>query len=79
MARRSGNKSVRGPHVAKALGTWNDLNEIITELTHDEVMVALFRESEGRRRVGTIRRLIQRAAHITEQRVKEELTRRYLS
>jgi hypothetical protein len=69
--------AVRKWHLGQALESFARLNEIITELTEDEVLAALELEAASRRRRSMIDRLISRAVRLNEMNYVANLKEKY--
>lgn len=61
---------VRVWHLSEALTSFRRLNQIIKELTEEEVRKALSLESEGRRRKSIITTLEARLKHLHKEKFK---------
>jgi hypothetical protein len=64
---------VRDWYVGQALLSFSRLNEVLLELTEDEVLAALSLESQSRRRRSITDRLISRAVRLNEIRYSTQL------
>lgn len=63
--------------VGQALLSVSRLNEILPELTEEEVLACLELEARSRRRHSVLTRLISRAARLNELRYVESLNHKY--
>ena len=68
---------VRDWYVGQALESYARLNEVLGELTEDEVFAALELESQTRRRRSIVDRLISRAIRLNEITYATQLKRKY--
>jgi hypothetical protein len=59
--------------VRRALGTYVSLNEVINDMTAEEVMTALDMEAASLRRTAVIDRLISRAVRLNEIEYAQKL------
>jgi len=64
---------VRDWYVGQALDSVVKLNEVLGELTEDEVLAALRLESQSRRRRSIMDRLISRAVRLNEIKYSSQL------
>jgi hypothetical protein len=69
--------SVRKWHVSEALTSFARLNELIGELTEEEVLACLELEAGSNRRGTVIDRLISRAARLNELSYVKKLKEKY--
>ena len=69
--------SVRKWHIDEALTSFARLNDIVDELTEEEIFAALDLESASRRRKSIIFRLISRAVRINEIQYATKLKEKY--
>lgn len=70
-------KQVRDWYVSEALSSMMRLNELLLELTEDEVIAALTLESQSRRRRSIVDRLISRAVRMNEVNYSTTLRNKY--
>lgn len=70
--------SVRKWHVAQALSSVVRLNELLEELTEEEVLACLRLEAASARRGSVISRLISRAVRLNELRYSNSLKEKFL-
>lgn len=68
---------VRDWYVGQALESFARLNEVLPELTEDEVLAALNLESQSRRRRSITDRLISRAVRLNELQYSQLLKEKY--
>lgn len=68
---------IRQWYVSEALHSMRRLEEIIDEVSHDEVIAALALESGSRRRKSIINRLISRAVRLNELEYSNKLKELY--
>lgn len=71
-------KKIRDWYVGQALTSVTRLNEILVELTEDEVLAALNLESQSTRRRSILDRLISRAVRLNEIEHAAKLKLKYL-
>ena len=64
-------------HIGQALESVARLNNILPELTEDEVLACLSIESQSSRRKSIVDRLISRAVRLNELRYVAELNEKY--
>lgn len=64
-------------NVDQALSSFVRLNEVLDELTEEEVLACLDLESASRRRRSIIDRLISRAVRLNELRYSQSLKEKY--
>jgi len=69
--------SVRSWIVAEALSSYGRLNELIQQLTEEEVLACLQLEAGSNRRATVIDRLISRAARLNELRYVTALKEKF--
>lgn len=69
--------AVRQWYITEALESARRLNEVIDELSHDEVIAALELESGSSRRGSIIDRLISRAVRLNELEYSKKLKEQY--
>ena len=68
---------IRDWHVSQVLSSVSRLNEVLPELTEDEVLAALDLESQSRRRRSITNRLISRAVRMNELAYSNKLKEQY--
>ena len=69
--------SVRKWYVDQALQSFTRLNEVLHELTEEEVFACLDLEAASQRRRSTIDRLISRAVRLSEIALNKRLKEKY--
>ena len=69
--------AVRPWYLARAIGSFATLNEVLHELTEEEVLAALDLEAASQRRPTTISRLISRAVRLRELSYSTSLKEKY--
>jgi hypothetical protein len=70
-------KPVSSGRIDYALSTARTLNEVINQMTEEELQQALRIESAARRRQYHLERLVLRLSVIQAQRIKDDLTQEY--
>ena len=70
--------SVRKWYLNQALESFKRLNEVLNELTQQEVLACLNLEAASRRRRSVIDRLISRAIRLAEIELSRQLKEKYL-
>lgn len=69
---------IRDWYVGQALESYERLNEVLMELTEDEITKALEVESGSRRRRSIMDRLVSRAVRLNEIEFSKQLKKKYL-
>lgn len=71
--------SVRKWNINQALESFSRLNEVLSDLTPEEVVACLDLEAGTRRRRSIINRLISRAVRLNEIEFNQKLQKKYVA